>query len=94
MAEEPHPDAKRDPSPFDVRRWLVELTGVDGWSVQRTFTRRKVEYVADYGAAGGGQAQVTLQALRTAGQASWEMVAKANGTVAGVVIPGHTRIVW
>ncbi|MEA2676146.1 MAG: hypothetical protein QOJ81_287 [Chloroflexota bacterium] len=93
MAGEQRREPKHD-SPFDVPGWLTELTGIEGWSVQRTFTRRKVEYVTDYIATTGAKAEVTLQALRTAGQASWEMVAKSNGVVAGVVIPARTRIVW
>ena len=94
MGGEQRHDTNRDSSPFDVRRWLAELTGVDGWSVQRTFSRRKVEYVAAYAALSGATAEVTMQAIPTAGRASWQLVAKAGPQVAGVVIPAHTRIVW
>jgi hypothetical protein len=94
MAEPTEPPKKGDPSAFDVRRWLVEITGVDGWAVQRTFTRRKIEFVATYGTTAGVTAEVTLQALRTANNASWELVAKAGSQVAGVVVPARTRISW
>ena len=80
--------------PFDVSRWLAELTGVTGWSLQRTFTRRKVEYVATYAAPGGQTAEVTMQAIPTAGRASWQLVSRAGPNVAGVVIPAHTHIKW
>ena len=83
-----------EPASFDVRRWLAELTGLEGWVVERTFTRHKVEFVAAYTASGGAAAQVTMHALPTASQASWELVARANGQVAGVVIPARTRISW
>ena len=94
MSEPSEPGKHRDSPGFDVRRWLVEITGLDGWSVRQTFTRRKVEFVAAYGATGGETAEVTLQALPMASSASWELVAKAGGQVAGVVVPARTRISW
>ena len=94
MAEPTEPPKKGRPSSFDVARWLVEISGLDGWSVQRTFTRRKVEFVATYGTTGGVTAEVTLQALHTANNASWELVAKAGAQVARVVVPARTRISW
>ena len=90
----PHPTCLRTSSPCDVPRLLAELTGVDGWSVNRTFTRRKREYVAAYAAALGEDAEVTMQAIPAAGRASWQLVARAGPIVAGVVIPAHTRISW
>jgi hypothetical protein len=86
--------ANGNPRVFDVPGWLLEITGVAGWSVQRTFTRRKVEYVAAYQASGGEMAEVTLQALPAAGHPSWQLVARAGPQVAGAVIPAHTRITW
>lgn len=83
-----------DFTPFDVRRWLAELTGADGWSVQRTFTRRRREYVAAYATPGGGTAEVTMQAIPNAGRANWQLVARAGPSIAGVVIPAHTQIRW
>ncbi len=94
MAGSTDPHHHSELSPFDVPRWLAELTGVEGWSVQRTFTRRKVEYVAAYTATGGATAEVTMQAIPTAGRASWQLVSRAGPNVAGVVIPAHTRIRW
>ena len=79
---------------FDVRQWLSELTGLEGWEVQRKFTRRKVEFVTAYGARDGVTAEVTIQAVPTGGHASWELVAKAGPLVAGVVIPATTRVTW
>jgi hypothetical protein len=79
---------------FDVRQWLSELTGLDGWSVQRTFTRRKVEFVTAYGARDGGTAEVTIQAVPAGSHPSWELVAKAGPLVAGIVIPASTRVSW
>jgi hypothetical protein len=89
-AESQHPGV----GPFDVPRWLAELTGVSGWSLQRTFTRRKVEYVAAYTGPDGQPAEVTMQAIPVAGRASWQLVSRAGPNVAGVVIPAHTRITW
>lgn len=85
---------RSDFAPFDVRRWLAELTGADSWSVQRTFTRRRREYVAAYATPGGGTAEVTMEAIPTAGHASWKIVARFGPSVAGVVIPARTRIKW
>lgn len=83
-----------DLAPFDVCRWLAELTGVAGWSVQRTFTRRKGEYVAAYAGPSGGTAEVTMESIPSAGRASWQLVARFGPSVAGVVIPARTRIKW
>ena len=79
---------------FDVRMWLAGLTGVDGWHVSHTFTRRKVEFVAEYATVAGATAQITMRALPTAGNASWEMAVEAAGHQATVVIPARTRIKW
>ena len=94
MAEPSGPTKSQIPAAFDVPSWLFEITGRDGWSVQRTFTRHKVEFVADYRASGDAEAEVTLQALPAARHASWQLVAKAGPQVAGVVIPARTRISW
>ena len=82
------------PAAFDVREWLADLTGVGDWLVNHTFTRRKVEFVASYAAAAGATAQITLRALPTAGNASWELLAELAERQARVVIPAHTRIKW
>ena len=79
---------------FDVREWLTNLTGVGDWSVNHTFTRRKIEFVASYTAPGGSTAQITLRALPTAANASWEMLADLDERQARVVIPARTRIRW
>lgn len=81
-------------APFDVREWLADLTGVGGWLVKHTFTRRKIEFVASYTAADGANAQITLRALPTAGNASWELLADLSERQARVVIPARTRIKW
>ena len=94
MSEPSGPSADADPRVFDVPRWLGEITGHAGWSVQRTFTRHKVEFVADYRANGDAEAEVTLQALPAAHHPSWQLVAKAGPQVAGIVIPARTRITW
>ena len=83
-----------DVAPFNVPHWLAELTGVSGWSLERTFTRRRVEYVAAYTGPDGQPAEVTMQAIPNAGRASWQLVSRAGPTVAGVVIPAYTRITW
>jgi len=82
------------PAAFDVREWLADLTGVDGWLVNHTFTRRKIEFIASYATAGGVTAQITLRALPTAGNASWELLADVDERQARVVIPARTRIKW
>jgi hypothetical protein len=79
---------------FDVREWLADLTGVGDWLVNHTFTRKKIEFVASYAAAGGATAQITLRALPTVGNASWELLADLNERQARVVIPARTRIKW
>ena len=88
------PSEDSDPRVFNVPRWLGEITGHEGWLVQRTFTRHKVEFVADYRASGDAEAEVTLQALPATGHPSWQLIAKAGPQVAGVVIPARTRISW
>ena len=82
------------PAAFDVPRWLTDITGVNGWTVERTFTRRKVEFVATYAADGGKTAEVTLQALPSTSNASWQLVARSGAQMAGVVVPARTRISW
>jgi hypothetical protein len=82
------------PAAFDVRDWLADLTGVEGWLVNHTFTRRKIEFVASYAASGGAIAQITLRALPTAGNASWELLADFDERQGRVVIPARTRIKW
>lgn len=97
MTAGPESGRKEEPAfaaVFDVREWLAELTGVGDWLVNHTVTRRKVEFVASYGAAGGATAQITLRTLRAAGNASWEMLADLDDRQARVVIPARTRIKW
>lgn len=79
---------------FDVREWLVDLTGVGGWVVNHTYTRKKVEFVASYAATDGATAQITLRALPVASNASWELLAESTEHQARVVIPARTRIKW
>jgi hypothetical protein len=93
MAEPSRP-ASHASTGFDVPGWLFEVTAVQGWSVQRTFTRRRVEFVAEYAASGGATAEVTLQALPSATNSSWQLVAKSGAQLAGVVVPARTRISW
>ena len=79
---------------FDVREWLADLTGGGDWLVSHTFTRKRIEFVASYAGTGGATAQITLRALPTAGNASWELLAESTGRQARVVIPARTRIKW
>jgi hypothetical protein len=89
-----HSDKPAVTATFDVRQWLADLTGVGDWTVNHTFTRRKIEFIASYGASGGAAAQITMRALSTNGNASWEMLADLDNRQARVVIPARTRIKW
>jgi hypothetical protein len=79
---------------FEVRPWLVELTGQEGWQIDRTFTRRKVEFVTTYRTPRGTTAEITMRAVPSAAKASWELRAVLGQLHAGVVIPAHIRVKW
>jgi hypothetical protein len=79
---------------FDVQEWLAELTGEQGWQIDRTFTRRKVEFVTNYKAPRGATAEITMRAVPSAAKASWELRAVLGQLHAGVVIPAHVRVKW
>jgi hypothetical protein len=79
---------------FDVPTWLADLSGHRDWQLERTFTRRKVEFVTNYTAPQGGTAQITMRAVPAAANASWELRADIGPIRAGVVIPAHIRVKW
>lgn len=83
-----------DAAPFDVPAWLADLTGHADWTVDRTFTRRKVEFVTSYTAPRGATAEITMRAVPAAVKASWELRATLGQLHAGVVIPAHIRVKW
>ena len=79
---------------FDVRRWLTQLTGIDGWEINRTRTRGGVEFVTSYSAADGAIGEVALHALPSARHPSWELLADAAGRQERIVIPARTHLDW
>lgn len=82
------------PAAFSVPRWLADLTGVDGWTISHTHTRRGVEFVASYSAGEEAIGQVTLRTFPIASYASWELLADIGGHQERIVIPARTHIDW
>jgi hypothetical protein len=85
-------ETARQPS-FDVRRWLTEVTGRDGWRLAQTMTRHGGDFVASY-TAQEAVAVVALHTLPVKGTPSWELLADFAGWRETIVIPVRTHLDW